>query len=261
MIRGLWARETIALTMLAAALPVGVAGVVENGWAFATTFVLALAVLAFWQGVFLFVRAQPATGIGIVTALAVALLVPPNLAPWQIVLGVSFGAVIGEQVFGGWGRNIVNTSVATLAFLFFAFPEAATPEPGWLIALASLPGAILLILFGILAWPIPVGAALGLMAVGLLLGRDLAPLATYGALAFGIVFLAGDPVTSSTTPTGRWVYGILTGALAGLFGWAAYGIGSVQAIVFATLLSSLFAPLVDHTVIAAGAAARRSRHG
>lgn len=261
MVQGLWARETVALAMLAAALPVGVASAVEGGWAFGATFALALAVLAFWQGVFLFVRAQPATGIGILTALAIALLAPRDLAPWQVMLGVSFGAVIGEQVFGGWGRNIVNTAIASLAFLYFAFPEAPAPEPGWLVALSCVPGAVLLVLFGILAWPIPVGGILGVLAVGLLLEADLSTLWTHGALVYGIVFLAGDPVTSSATPAGRWVYGALTGALAGLFGWATYGIGAAQTVVFATLLASLFAPLIDHTVIAAYAAARRRRHG
>ncbi|MCD7059362.1 RnfABCDGE type electron transport complex subunit D [Pelagibacterium xiamenense] len=261
MIRGLWERETIALLILAAALPVGIAGAVEGGWAFATTFTLALAVLAFWQGVFLFARAQLATGIGVLTALAVTLLGPQGLAPWQIILGVSFGAVIGEQVFGGWGRNIINTAVASLAFLFFAFPEAVTPEPGWLIAVSSVPGAALLVVLGVLAWPIPVGAIMGIATVGLLMGADLSVLFSHGAIVFGIVFLSGDPVTSSATPAGRWAYGGLAGGLAGLLGWAAYGVGAPQTIVFATLLASLFAPLIDHTVITISAAARKRRHG
>ena len=47
--------------------------------------------------------------------------------------------VIGEAIFGGWGRNVVSGAVATLAFLFFSFPEIRhEPASAW-IALACVP--------------------------------------------------------------------------------------------------------------------------
>ena len=49
-----------------------------------------------------------------VTAVAVGVLASSKLAAWQLILGVSFGSVIGELVFGGWGRNFLNSAVVTL---------------------------------------------------------------------------------------------------------------------------------------------------
>ncbi len=259
--RGVWGPYTIAWVIVAALLPTVAVTVLEQGGAAAARIALSWAVVGAWQLLFGVVRGQRIYPIGAVTAVAVTVLAPGELALWQLVLALSFGAVIGELVFGGWGRNFLGGAVVTLAFLFFSFPDIRHAPAGTAVALACLPAAAGLILAGILSWRLLVGAAAGLLAVTAAFGVDPAVLAAQGALAFGIVFLVGDPVTSAATNPGRWIYGTAAGALTGLFAWGGAGAGAPQAVVFAALVASIFAPLIDHGVIAAKDLARRRRHG
>lgn len=258
---GVWDRDTIAWLIVAASLPPAAIAVLDQGIGAVVRIVVCLAVIWGWQAVFLFARAQPVSPIAIVTAVAVAILAPGEMALWQIVLAVSFGTVMGEQIFGGWGRNIVNAAVATLAFIFFAFPETLHEGTGGEMAFACLPALLILAVLGILSWQVLAAAVAGAVGATLLLGGDPLVLPLQGSLVFGLVFLVCDPVASAATRTGRWFYGLLAGGLAALFGWADAGIGAPQAIVLAALLASLFAPLIDSAVIAGGSAIRRRRNG
>lgn len=261
MVRGIWNRETIAWMLVGALLPVLAALLTERGTEAGLRVLIGLAVIGFWQLVFLIARGQPPSAAGAVTAVAVAVLAPGEVAVWQLALALSFGTVIGELVFGGWGRNVLNGAVVTLAFLYFGFPEIQHAPAGSMIALASGLSAILLVATGIVSWRALTGAVLVLLAVAASFGAEIAGFAFGGSLVFGLVFLACDPVASAATNPGRWVYGGLTGGLAALFGWAGDGFGAPQTIVFATLLGSLFAPLIDHAVIAIGTRQRRRPHG
>lgn len=261
MIRGVWSPQTIAWVIVVALLPTVAATVLEQGGAAAVRIASAWAIVVAWQLLFCVVRGQRIYPIGAVTAVAVAVLAPGELAPWQLVLAVSFGVVIGELIFGGWGRNFLGAAVVTLTFLFFSFPDIRHDPAGEAVALACLPAAAGLIVTGILSWRVVAGVIGGLLAVTAAIGADPAVLAAQGALAFGIVFLVGDPVTSAATNQGRWLYGAAAGGLAGLFGWGGAGIGSPEAIVFATLVASIFAPLIDHTTIAVNNFLRRWRNG
>ncbi|MDY6848634.1 MAG: NADH:ubiquinone reductase (Na(+)-transporting) subunit B [Geoalkalibacter sp.] len=76
----------------------------------------------FWEALFAVVRGlQMNEGWG-VTALLTALILPPSIPLWQVALGVSFGIVLGKEIFGGTGRNFLNPTLAGYAFLFFAYP-------------------------------------------------------------------------------------------------------------------------------------------
>ena len=108
MIRGLWERETVALMLLAAFLPLEVVWLWFDGFEAVARLGLAASILVFWNLVFMLARAQPPSLAALVTALAVAMLAPEDLGVFRLVLGISFGAVMGELVFGGWGRNVVN---------------------------------------------------------------------------------------------------------------------------------------------------------
>ncbi|WP_297112962.1 RnfABCDGE type electron transport complex subunit D [uncultured Devosia sp.] len=259
--RGIWHRDTVSWIIVAAMLPAAVAASLDLGLATMQRFGVALAVIGFWQGVFLFTRAQPLSPIALVTAIAVAILASGATEMWQIVLAASFGTVIGEQIFGGWGRNVVNAGVVTLAFLYFAFPEVLHSGTSPLVAVAAGLAALLLLVTGVLSWRIAVAAPVGLVLATLALGQDPAAPFLEGSLVLGLVFLIGDPVTSASTRMGRLAYGALAGALVAIFGWADAGIGAPQAVVFAALLASLFAPLLDAAAIAVATRKWRGGHG
>jgi Na+-transporting NADH:ubiquinone oxidoreductase subunit B len=80
-----------------------------------------------------------------------------------------------------------------------------------------------------------------------------------GGFAFGLVFMATDPVSAAHTPVGQWLYGLLIGVLAILIRVAnpAYPEG----VMLAILLGNVFAPLFDYFVIQANIKRRRLRHG
>jgi len=261
MSRGLWDRDTIAWIMVAAIVPVAVAAGREFGMEFLWRLGFCLVVILLWQVIFLLVRAQPLSPIAGVSALAIAVLAPGTNDPLQLALAVSFGTVIGEQIFGGWGRNFIHPAVAALAFLYIGFPETVHEGAGELVAVSVVPGAIMLIVLGILSWQVLLAAILGLVAVTLAFGAAPGELLGQGSLAFALVFLIGDPVSSAATRPGRWIYGLFAGVLAALFGWADSSIGAPQSIVFAALLASVFAPLIDATIIALVSRTWRRRHG
>lgn len=261
MIRGVWSRDTVGWVIAAALLPTLAVLLVQEGLDAALRVSVALAVVAAWQLAFRVAAGMPMSPTALVSAVAIGVLAPGDLALWQWVLAVSFGTVLGEMVFGGWGRNFVSGAVVTLAFVFISFPDVAHEPAGPVVALACVPAAAMLLTTGILSWRVLASAVTALAATALLLGVDAAALPGLGGAAFGLVFLLGDPVASPSTPAGRLLYGALGGALTAILGQGLGGIGAPQAVVFAALLASIFAPLIDHAVVAYWAYRRRSLHG
>ncbi len=261
MIRGVWSRDTIAWVIAASLLPTVAALLLPQGPPAAARIAIGIAVILGWQLVFRIASGVPMSPTAVLGAVAVAVLAPGDLAVWQLILALTFGTVIGELIFGGWGRNFLNGAVVTLAFLFVSFPQVAQSPAGSWIALASLPAAAMLLATGILSWRV-LGSSVAALAVTIIvLGAETPSMATMGGVAFGFVYLVGDPVSSPSTQAGRVLYGALCGALTALLGQGYGAIGAPQAVVFATLLASIFAPLIDHGVIAFRTALKRRRHG
>lgn len=119
--------------------------------------------------------------------------------------------------------------------------------------LAILLGAALLIWTGIASWKIMAGGVIGALLVGCI--GDLAGISSIncwmqllcGGFAFGIVFMATDPVTSAQTECGKWIYGFLVGALC--ITVRLFNPGYAEGMMLAILLCNIFAPLIDHCVI------------
>ncbi len=248
---------SVAPALLGLFAPVA-AALFMGGAQFAARLFLALVMTLAWQYLFARVRSLKFGLDGIVTATLIALLAPMDAPLWQLVLGVSFGVVIAEQVFGGRGRNFVHPAVAALAFLMFSFTDVdyrAGPD----IPLATLvPALILLLLSGQASWRLLLGAFGALALAVWAQGNDPSPILLSGAIGCAILFLATDPVCSASTNAGRWAQGILTGLLIGLFSQA----GSVfGATIFAILMSSIFAPLIDYLVVAVHIKRRARRYG
>jgi Na+-transporting NADH:ubiquinone oxidoreductase subunit B len=104
---------------------------------FLPVYILTLVVGGFWEVVFAIVRKHEIAEGFLVTSLLIPLILPPEIPYWQVALGVTFGIVIGKEVFGGVGMNILNPALTTRAFLFFAYPAQISGDKVW-VAVDSL---------------------------------------------------------------------------------------------------------------------------
>lgn len=143
----------------------------------------------------------------------------------------------------------------TIADMFTGLIPGSIGETS-VIAIAL--GAIVLLLTGVGSWRIMLSATIGGLLMGLLLNATATPSnpamsvpfwhhLAMGGFAFGLVFMATDPVTGSHTQTGKWIYGFLIGVLAILIRVLnpAYPEGMMLAILF----MNIFAPLIDYYVV------------
>jgi Na+-transporting NADH:ubiquinone oxidoreductase subunit B len=244
----------VALLLVAAALPVGLTWLLAEGLVGAGRLVIALVVGGLWQALFTVARAQAPSAAGLVSALAIAMVVP-EVGPLQLVMGISFGFVFGELIFGGWGRSVLNPAVVAAMFLGFAFPTAEWPPIAVQVGWAVMSAAALLIFFGVLPWRVLAGALVVLM-VGGGFGLDIMT----ASVGFALVFFVCDPATAPTMPLARWLHGVLFGGMIALFA-ATWDASHIQIATSAALLSSLAAPLLDEIATAVWLAFRRYRHG
>ena len=98
---------------------------------FLPIYITVFAVGAFWEVLFCIVRGHEINEGFFVTSILFALIVPPSIPLWQAALGISFGVVIGKEVFGGTGRNFMNPALTGRAFLFFAYPASISGTNCW----------------------------------------------------------------------------------------------------------------------------------
>jgi Na+-transporting NADH:ubiquinone oxidoreductase subunit B len=240
-------------------LPVGAAVAVEGLLHLAALGVM-LFVCISWEVGFALIRGRVLTGHSVTTALIVVTMVSASVPLWQLGIAVSFGVVLSELVFGGRGFGFINSAAASLAFLAFSFPGAnLTGDATW-IAVATLPGAVLLISIGLLPWRTLLAALVSLIVGLFAMNGTFDPVGTIAAVFFGLVFLICDPLASAATNVGRWMTGILAGGLIVLFSAADQASIAPGSIVFAALLTSVFAPLIDHVVILVNFRLRMGRH-
>ncbi len=171
-------------------------------------YLITLAAGGFWEVLFGTVRKHPISEGFLVTSLLFPMILPPNLPWWQIVLGISFGVVIGKEIFGGVGMNILNPALTGRAFLYFAYPAEISGDAVWVAVdgvssatplaeladpvlklsvsfndallgiipgsmgetsvIACLIGAVILIVTGIGSWRTMFGSVVGMASVALL---------------------------------------------------------------------------------------------
>ncbi len=280
---------------------------------FLPIYITTLAVGGIWEVLFATVRGHEVNEGFLVSSMLYTLIMPPDMPLWQVALGISFGIVIGKEVFGGTGKNFLNPALTGRAFLYFAYPAsisgdsvwvavdgytAATPlglaanggldaihaanyswmqtffgfEPGCLgetSTLAILIGAAFLLYTRVASYRIMAGVFAGMVATSLLfnvIGSDSNPMfaipwywhLTMGGFAFGMVYMATDPVSAAMTNTGRWLFGGLVGAMTVLI--RVVNPAFPEGIMLAILFSNMFAPLIDYFVIQANISRRKKRH-
>jgi Na+-transporting NADH:ubiquinone oxidoreductase subunit B len=266
----------------------------------------------FWEVLFATVRGHEVNEGFFVTSVLFALILPPSIPLWQVALGITFGVVVGKEIFGGTGKNFLNPALTGRAFLFFAYPAqlsgnsvwtaadgvtAATPlslaneggvdailESGltWMNAffgtiqgsmgetstLAILIGGAVLLTMRIASWRIVAGVMIGMVATSSMfnaIGSDTNPMfavdwtwhLVMGGFAFGMIFMATDPVSASMTHMGKYFFGALIGFMVVMIRVInpAFPEGMMLAILFA----NLFAPLIDHFVVQANIKRRVAR--
>jgi len=164
------------------------------------------------------------------------------------------------------GSGIIESAGISWMDAFLGFLPGSMGETS---TLAILIGAAFLLYTRIASWRIMLAMLLsmvGLATLFNLFGSESNPIAALpahwhfviGGFAFGMVFMATDPVSASMTNSGKWVYGVLIGVLAILIRVVnpAYPEGTMLAILFANLM----APLIDHVVIKANIKRRLRRN-
>ena len=119
--------------------------------------------------------------------------------------------------------------------------------------IAILLGALILLWTGVASWKIMVSTVAGALLVGWLgnvAGATDVPAymqLVMGGFAFGAVFMATDPVTSAQTECGKWIYGLLVGAICVVV--RLFNPGYAEGMMLAILLGNTFAPLIDYVVV------------
>lgn len=259
----------------------------------------------------------------LVSGMLIPLCLPVEIPLWMVAVATIFAVVIGKEVFGGTGMNILNVALTARAFLFFAYPTwmsgdkvwigdgtaaansftdgstgatllaqaterssgfvdaagAAYGDTFWSAFMGTIPGSIgetstlailigaaILLFTGIGSWKIILSGVLGAFTMGLIFNAfAVNPFmevpAHYhlvmGGFAFGIVFMATDPVTAAQTSTGKYIYGFLIGFLGIMI--RVFNPAYPEGIMLAVLFMNVMAPLIDHYVVQANIKRRMKR--
>jgi Na+-transporting NADH:ubiquinone oxidoreductase subunit B len=98
---------------------------------FVPVFIVTNVVGGIWEVGFATVRGHEVNEGFMVTGLLFPLIVPPTLPLWQAAIGITFGVVIGKEIFGGTGKNVFNPALTARAFLFFAYPAQISGDAVW----------------------------------------------------------------------------------------------------------------------------------
>lgn len=174
-------------------------------------------------------------------------------------------AVSGETILGylAQGKDAVVAQNFDMWSMFAGSIPGSISETSTLWILV---GAAILILTGVGSWRIMLGGVIGGAIMGFLFNlwgaNALMNFAWYqhlivGGFAFGIVFMATDPVSAAQTTKGKWIYGILVGIFCIMI--RVFNPAYPEGVMLAILLMNVFAPTVDHYVIEASIKRRKKR--
>jgi len=296
------------------------------GWGVVINILIACVSAIVFEWIMLLLRDRPVRvflldGSALITAILLALAIPPMVSWWIPVLGCFFAIVVAKHLYGGLGYNTFNPAMAAYAILLISFPRelslwTAPLEQIWQLntplnfietlqyslfnslppsiefdALTSatildhvrteiglgkhiveikqspifgfvsgsgfemvnagfLLGGLWLIYKKIISWHIPftmLATIAVISSICYLINSDIFtnPMVQLlgGASMLGAFFIATDPITASTTPLGKIIYGIGIGLLTfAIRSWGGYPDG----VAFAVLLIGLTVPILDH---------------
>ncbi|GAA6193679.1 NADH:ubiquinone reductase (Na(+)-transporting) subunit B [Phaeobacter sp. NW0010-22] len=98
---------------------------------FLPIYLTTLVVGGIWEVLFATIRGHEVNEGFLVTSMLYTLILPASTPLWQVALGISFGVVIGKEVFGGTGKNFLNPALTGRAFLYFAYPAYMSGDSIW----------------------------------------------------------------------------------------------------------------------------------
>ena len=98
---------------------------------FIPIYVVTMAAGGFWEVLFAGIRNHEVNEGFFVTSMLYALILPASIPLWQVAVGISFGVVVGKEVFGGTGKNFLNPALVGRAFLYFAYPAQISGDAVW----------------------------------------------------------------------------------------------------------------------------------
>ncbi|NBS16584.1 MAG: NADH:ubiquinone reductase (Na(+)-transporting) subunit B [Gammaproteobacteria bacterium] len=105
--------------------------IVHGAMFFFPVYIVTLVAGGIWEVLFAVVRKHDVNEGFFVSSILFALTLPPSTPLWMVALGISFGVVIGKEVFGGTGKNFLNPALTGRAFLYFAYPAAMSGDAVW----------------------------------------------------------------------------------------------------------------------------------
>jgi len=246
----------------------------------------------------------------LVTGILIPLIMPVTIPLWMLAVSVAFAVILGKEVFGGTGMNILNPALLARAFAFFSYAPYMSGDKVWVAGashidaisgetllghlaeghqvtthsvmdmfmgyipgsvgetsvLMILIGAALLIFTGVASWRIMLGSVIGASIMGLIFNAlAVNPLMAFpwweqmlvGGFAFGIVFMATDPVSSAQTTRGKWIYGFFIGLFAIMI--RVFNSAYPEGVMMAILLMNVFAPTIDYFVVQSNIKRRKNR--
>ncbi len=271
-------------------------------------------------------REQVSEGF-LVSGLLIPLVLPMDVPVWMVAVATVFAVIMGKEVFGGTGMNIMNVALLTRAFLFFGYPTKMSGNKVWVntsggetvdgytgetflaqavktgdefnkvttsgvvpyesthsslmdafwgfipgsigetSVFACLIGAVILLITGVGSWRIMLSGLSGGVVMSLIFNAFAVnpfmevPFYTQlclGGFAFGLVFMATDPVTAAQTNKGKYIYGFLIGFLAIMI--RVFNPAYPEGMMLAILFMNIMAPMIDHYVIQANIKRRTKRN-
>ena len=107
---------------------------VHGGLYYLPILAVTFAVGGLWELLFAVVRRHELNEGFLVTGMLFPLVLPPAIPLWQVALGISFGIVVGKEIFGGTGMNVLNPALVARAFVFFAYPAEMSGDAVWIAA-------------------------------------------------------------------------------------------------------------------------------
>ena len=172
-------------------------------------------------------------------------------------------AIAGKEMIGNFHVvDVLGNQISTWDYFVGLIPGSI----GETSVIAILIGAVILLVTGIASWKTMFSVFIGgaaMTAIFNMIGTTVAMTVSpvdhlfLGGFAFGAVFMATDPVTSARTETGKYIYGLLVGAMAIII--RVLNPGYPEGMMLAILLMNIFAPLIDYYVVEANINRRINR--